>query len=140
MLMSPEDINDGFIMAKRLGYVGAVHTSHSHLRGLTCLLRWNHQRPGYIIKTAEFGLIFLQDTADLGMDVLHAKWLSANDDPAPAADREQKLETALRKFVEFLDFGVFEPPRWEAAADTDRAVLGLDLNQNHDTTHSHTRP
>lgn len=73
--MTPNDIIDAVEMARRLGYPTTVYTSHSCLWGLTCLPENANKPPGHIIKTQEFGLIFLQDTEDLAMNDLREKWL-----------------------------------------------------------------
>ncbi len=54
-------------MARRLGYKQTAYTSSSALWGLFCLRSRATQRAGCIIKTAEFGLMFVQDLEDLNM-------------------------------------------------------------------------
>lgn len=55
-------------MARHLGYKQTVYTSTSALWGLFCLPERPTQRKGCIIKTKEFGLLFVQDEEDLLMD------------------------------------------------------------------------
>jgi len=52
-------------LAKRLGYTQTVYTSSSALWGLFCLPDNARQKSGCIIKTAQFGLMFVQDLEDL---------------------------------------------------------------------------
>lgn len=60
-------------MAKRLGYEQTAYTSTSALWGLFCLREnpatWRGDKralfPGCIIKTKEFGLLFVQNLEDL---------------------------------------------------------------------------
>jgi hypothetical protein len=53
-------------MAKRLGYAQTAYTTSSALWGLFCLPDdHSKHRRGCIIKTAELGLLFVQDSEDL---------------------------------------------------------------------------
>lgn len=63
--MSEADIDLAEKVAKRLGYSQTVYTSTSALWGLYCLADNAHHRTGCIIKTREFGLLFVADLEDL---------------------------------------------------------------------------
>ena len=52
-------------MARQLGYTQTAYTSSSALWGLFCLRDRPGAHAGCIIKTAEFGLLFVQDLEDL---------------------------------------------------------------------------
>ena len=52
-------------IARRLGYTQTAYTSTSALWGLFCLPDHADHRAGCIIKTKEFGLLFVQDLEDL---------------------------------------------------------------------------
>lgn len=54
-------------VALRLGYTQTAYTSSSALWGLFCLPDRPSQKSGCIIKTAQFGLMFMQDLEDLHM-------------------------------------------------------------------------
>lgn len=60
-------------VAKRLGYKQTAYTSSSALWGLFCLPERATQKAGCIIKTKEFGLLFVQDLNDLHMNDLTEK-------------------------------------------------------------------
>lgn len=60
-------------IAKRLGFTQTGYTSTSGLWGLFCLPDRAGQREGCIVKTVEFGLMFVSDLEDLKMDDLNAK-------------------------------------------------------------------
>lgn len=79
--MTEKDIEDAEKIAKRLGYTQTAYTSSSALWGLFCLRDRASQREGCIIKTAELGLLFVQDIEDLNM------WRLFNPDPEPETDR-----------------------------------------------------
>lgn len=60
-------------MARKLGYEQFAYTSTSGLWGLFCLAEnpeysEGPKTGGCIIKTKEFGLIFIQDEEDLGIE------------------------------------------------------------------------
>lgn len=61
-------------MAEHLGYQQTAYTSTSALWGLFCLPENPEYHPkaphrgGCIIKTAEFGLVFIQDAEDMGFE------------------------------------------------------------------------
>ena len=55
-------------VAKRLGYTQTAYTSSSALWGLFCLPDRPSQHSGCIIKTKQFGLMFVQDLEDLHME------------------------------------------------------------------------
>lgn len=57
-------------IAKRLGYTQTAYTSLSALWGLFCLPDQPFQKSGCIIKTAQFGLMFVQDLEDMHMEDL----------------------------------------------------------------------
>lgn len=76
---TPEDHDRAAEMAKRLGYSQTAYTSTSGLWGLFCLPENPYlkmlpsknlppYRSGCIIKTKEFGLLFVQDREDLGLE------------------------------------------------------------------------
>lgn len=52
-------------IAKRLGYTQTAYTSSSALWGLFCLPDNARQKSGCIIKTAQFGLMFVMDMEDM---------------------------------------------------------------------------
>ena len=52
-------------MAKHLGYKQTVYTTSSDLWGLFCLPDRSTHRHGCIVKTKEFGLVFIQDKFDM---------------------------------------------------------------------------
>ena len=54
-------------IAKKLGYTQYPYTSSSALIGLFCLRDRPTQKAGCIIKTKEFGFLFVQDMEDLNM-------------------------------------------------------------------------
>ena len=58
-------------MARRMGYTQTAYTSSSALWGLFCLpdraTKLWYRRGGCIIKTREFGLMWVQDQEDIGM-------------------------------------------------------------------------
>lgn len=72
---SPSDHDSAEKMAAKLGYSQTAYTSSSALCGLFCLPE-NPEHSngpvcgGCIIKTAEFGLMFVQDLEDLHMEEL----------------------------------------------------------------------
>jgi hypothetical protein len=57
-------------IAKRLGFTQTAYTSTSGLWGLFCLPDRARQREGCIIKTREFGFMFVADLEDLKMEDL----------------------------------------------------------------------
>ncbi len=52
-------------VAKQLGYTQTAYTSTSAMWGLFCLPDRATQKSGCIIKTKEFGFLFVQDLEDL---------------------------------------------------------------------------
>lgn len=52
-------------LAKKLGYTQTAYTSTSAMWGLFCLRDRATQRAGCIIKTKEFGFLFVSDMEDL---------------------------------------------------------------------------
>lgn len=52
-------------MAKRLGFSQWAYTTSSALWGLFCLPDYQGQRKGCIVKTAEFGFLFVQCQSDI---------------------------------------------------------------------------
>ena len=56
------------IIAKKLGFKQTAYTSTSGLWGLFCLPDNAAHRCGCIIKTEEFGFLFVQDLEDLKME------------------------------------------------------------------------
>ncbi len=72
----PDDFALAEKLAKKLGYSQTAYTSSSSLWGLFCLgenpataKRGEATRPGCIIKTAQFGLLFVQDHKDITGEV-----------------------------------------------------------------------
>ena len=70
---SEADFTKAEKMAQRLGYSQYAYTTTSGLWGYFCLgenperaKRGEATRPGCIIKTKEFGLLFVQDSEDIG--------------------------------------------------------------------------
>ena len=57
-------------IAARLGFTQTAYTSTSGLWGLFCLPDRCSQRKGCIIKTQEFGFMFVQDLEDMRMEDL----------------------------------------------------------------------
>lgn len=57
-------------IAKRLGFTQTEYTSTSGLWGLFCLPDHSEHRHGCIIKTAQFGLMFVADLEDMLMEDL----------------------------------------------------------------------
>lgn len=57
-------------IAKRLGFKQTAYTSSSDMWGLFCLPDRPTQKKGCIIKTKQFGLMFVQDIEDLLMSDL----------------------------------------------------------------------
>lgn len=57
-------------IAARLGFTQTAYTSSSGLWGLFCLPDRATQRHGCIIKTKQFGFLFVADTEDMLMDDL----------------------------------------------------------------------
>jgi hypothetical protein len=79
--MSEEDIAFAERIAQRLGYEQTAYTSTSGLWGLFCLnenprtWKGNPQalKRGCVIKTVEFGFLFVSDVEDLGLHDLYAE-------------------------------------------------------------------
>lgn len=63
--MSDADIELAEAIAKRLGFTQTAYTSTSGLWGLFCLPDHAGHREGCIIKTKEFGFLFVADLEDL---------------------------------------------------------------------------
>lgn len=57
-------------IAKRLGYTQTAYTSTSALWGMFCLPDRASQKSGCIIKTTQFGFLFVADVEDMHMDDL----------------------------------------------------------------------
>lgn len=55
-------------IARKLGYTQTAYTSTSALWGLFCLRDRASQKAGCIIKTKEFGFLFVQDKEDLNIE------------------------------------------------------------------------
>ena len=73
--MTDEDIARAEQVAARLGYKQTAYTSSSALWGLFCLPENPEHSTGpvcggCIVKTAQFGLLFVQDLEDLHLDDL----------------------------------------------------------------------
>ena len=69
--MTDQDIAFAERIAARLGYTQAAYTSTSGLWGLFCLPDHGEHRHGCIIKTQEFGFLFVADLEDLQLHDLH---------------------------------------------------------------------
>lgn len=65
--MSESEIEQAEAIAKRLGYTQTAYTSTSALWGVFCLRDRATQKAGCVIKTKEFGFIFVQDIEDLNI-------------------------------------------------------------------------
>lgn len=63
--MSESDIDFAERIAARLGYTQTAYTSTSGLWGLFCLPDHAKHKHGCIIKTAQFGFMFIADLEDL---------------------------------------------------------------------------
>jgi len=63
-----EDFDRAERIAQHLGYTQTAYTSTSGLWGLFCLRDRPTQHAGCIIKTAQFGLIFVQDIEDMNLE------------------------------------------------------------------------
>lgn len=63
--MSEKDIETAEAIAKKLGYTQTAYTSTSAMWGLFCLSNNARQKSGCVIKTKEFGFLFIQDLEDL---------------------------------------------------------------------------
>lgn len=55
-------------IARRLGYTQTAYTSTSGLYGLFCLRDRPNQKAGCVIKTKEFGFLFVMDVEDMNID------------------------------------------------------------------------
>lgn len=64
----PDDFEKAARIARKMGYTQTAYTSSSALWGLFCLPDRPKQARGCVIKTAELGLLFVQDADDLGLD------------------------------------------------------------------------
>lgn len=71
--MSDADIAFAECIARKLGYSQNAYTSTSGLWGLFCLPDHARHRHGCIIKTREFGFLFVADLEDLQLHDLHAE-------------------------------------------------------------------
>lgn len=56
-------------IAEKLGYTQTAYTSTSSLWGLFCLRDKVSDEAGVIIKTKEFGFLFVQDLEDLNIEI-----------------------------------------------------------------------
>jgi hypothetical protein len=63
-----EDCPKAEAIAKRLGYTQTAYTSTSALWGMFCLPDRSTQRSGCIIKTKQFGFLFVQDLEDMHIE------------------------------------------------------------------------
>jgi len=66
-----DDFEVAELIARRLGYKQTAYTSSSAMWGLFCLRDRPTQRAGCVIKTREFGFLFVQDVEDLNMGPHH---------------------------------------------------------------------
>lgn len=65
-----DDFDKAEAIAKRLGFTQTAYTSTSGLWGLFCLPDRAGQRHGCVIKTTQFGFMFVADLEDLCMEDL----------------------------------------------------------------------
>jgi hypothetical protein len=65
--MSSEDIQKAENIGKKLGYTQLPYTSTSGLWGVFCLRDKPSDLAGCIIKTKEFGFLFIRDMEDLNL-------------------------------------------------------------------------
>lgn len=75
--MTEADIEFAERIAKRLGFTQTAYTSSSALWGLFCLPDHANHRHGCIIKTAQFGFLFVADLEDMQMHDLYEQTLKA---------------------------------------------------------------
>lgn len=75
--MTEADIEFAERIAKRLGFSQTAYTSTSGLWGLFCLPDHAKHRHGCIIKTAQFGFLFVADLEDLQLHELAEQERSA---------------------------------------------------------------
>ncbi len=75
--MTEADIEFAERIAKRLGYTQTAYTSSSELWGLYCLPDHSRHKHGCIIKTAQFGFLFVADLEDLQLHDLFSDELKA---------------------------------------------------------------
>lgn len=68
MEFSGDDFEKAEKIAKMLGFTQTAYTTSSDIWGLFCLPDRPRQRKGCIIKTKEFGLMFVQDIEDLNLE------------------------------------------------------------------------
>lgn len=68
--MSDADIEFAERIASKLGFAQTAYTSTSGLWGLFCLPDHARHRHGCIIKTAEFGFLFVADLEDMQLHEL----------------------------------------------------------------------
>lgn len=73
--MTEADIEFAERIAKRLGFTQTAYTSSSALWGLFCLPDHASHRHGCIIKTREFGFLFVADLEDMQMHDLYEETL-----------------------------------------------------------------
>lgn len=73
--MTEADIEFAERIAKRLGFTQTAYTSSSALWGLFCLPDHANHRHGCIIKTREFGFLFVADLEDMQMHDLYEETL-----------------------------------------------------------------
>ena len=73
--MTEQDIGFAEEIAARLGYTQTAYTSTSGLWGLFCLRDKASDKAGCVIKTKEFGFMFVQDLEDLNIQDL-PRWYS----------------------------------------------------------------
>jgi hypothetical protein len=60
----PDDFREAERMATHLGYKQTAYTSHA-LPGLYCLPDGPHHRSGAIVKSRQYGFLFIQDAEDM---------------------------------------------------------------------------
>lgn len=65
---APDDFAKAEKLARKLGYTQTAYTTTSALWGLFCLRDRPRQKAGCIVKTREFGLLFVQDLEDLNAE------------------------------------------------------------------------
>lgn len=71
MEMNEADISTAKRIAKRLGFAQHVYTSTSDIIGLFCLPDHAGHRHGCVVKTKEFGFMYVSDLEDMQLHDIH---------------------------------------------------------------------
>jgi hypothetical protein len=92
-------------MARELGYRQTAYTSSSCLWGLYCLPDHQRHRKGVIVKTEEFGLMFMQQLEDL--------YLGPDGRPRHAREYSAVRQTACRHCGQDIEgFAPYRKGEW----------------------------